>query len=74
MTQRKTDTIEIAAAKAGFSRATGYRLAADPLPTPERRSRGAGAARTRWPISSNPKWCRFSRPARASARSACSRS
>ncbi len=30
MTQKKTDTIEVAATKAGFSRATGYRLAADP--------------------------------------------
>ena len=40
MTQRKTDTIEVAAAKAGFSRATGYRLAADPLPTREKKPRG----------------------------------
>ena len=40
MTQRKTDTIEVAAAKAGFSRATGYRLAADPLPTQEKKPRG----------------------------------
>ena len=28
MAQKKTDTIEVAAARAGFSRATGYRLAA----------------------------------------------
>ena len=32
MTLKKTDTIEIVAAKAGFSRATGYRLAGDPSP------------------------------------------
>ena len=32
MTMKKTDTIEVAAAKAGFSRAAGYRLAADPPP------------------------------------------
>ena len=31
MKLRKTHTIEVAAAKAGFSRATGYRLAADPF-------------------------------------------
>ena len=30
MTLKKTHTIEVASAKAGFSRATGYRLAADP--------------------------------------------
>ena len=30
MKLRKTQTIEVASAKAGFSRATGYRLAADP--------------------------------------------
>jgi len=40
MTQKKTDTIEVAAAKAGFSRATGYRLAADPLPPQEKKPRG----------------------------------
>ena len=32
MTLKKTDTIEVAAAKAGFSRATGYGLAANPSP------------------------------------------
>ena len=40
MTLKKTDTIEVAAAKAGFSRATGYRLAADPRPSPEKKLRG----------------------------------
>ena len=41
MTQKKTDTIEVAAAKAGFSRATGYRLAADPAPPlQEKKPRG----------------------------------
>ena len=40
MTQKKTDTIEVAAAKAGFSRGTGYRLAADPLPPQEKKPRG----------------------------------
>ncbi len=40
MTQKKTDTIEVAAAKAGFSRATGYRLGADPLPVHEKKPRG----------------------------------
>ena len=30
MNLKKTHTIEVASAKAGFSRATGYRLAADP--------------------------------------------
>ena len=29
MIEKKTDTIEVAAAKAGFSRVTGYRLAVD---------------------------------------------
>jgi len=40
MTQKKTDTIEVAAAKAGFSRSTGYRLVADPLPPREKKPRG----------------------------------
>ena len=41
MTLKKTHTIEVAAAKAGFSRATGYRLAADPpLPSRETKPRG----------------------------------
>ena len=40
MTHKKTDTIEVAAAKAGFSRATGYRLAADPPPAREKKPRG----------------------------------
>ena len=41
MKLRKTDTTEVAAAKAGFSRATGYRLAADPpLPSQETKPRG----------------------------------
>ena len=41
MTQKKTDTIEVAAAKAGFSRATGYRIAADPAPPlQEKKPRG----------------------------------
>jgi len=41
MTLKKTDTIEIAAAKAGFSRATGYRLAPGPaLPLQEKKLRG----------------------------------
>ena len=41
MTQKKTDTIEVAAVKAGFSRATGYRLAADPAPPlQEKKPRG----------------------------------
>ena len=44
MIQKKTDTIDVAAAKAGFSRATGYRLAADPpLPSLESKPRrGSG--------------------------------
>ena len=40
MTLKKTDTIEVAAAKAGLSRATGYRLAADPRPSAEKKPRG----------------------------------
>ena len=40
MTHKKTDTIEVAAAKAGFSRATGYRLAADPHPAGEKKRQG----------------------------------
>ena len=40
MTQKKTDTIEVAAAKAGFSRSTGYRPVADPLPPREKKPRG----------------------------------
>ena len=40
MTLKKTHSIELAAAKAGISRATGYRLAADPRPTQEKKPRG----------------------------------
>ena len=40
MTHKKTETIEVAAAKAGFSRATGYRIAADPPPAREKKPRG----------------------------------
>ncbi len=40
MTLKKTHSIELAAAKAGISRATGYRLAADPRPTEEKKPRG----------------------------------
>ena len=41
MKLRKTHTIEVAAAKAGFSRATGYRLTADPsVPSKEAAPRG----------------------------------
>ena len=41
MTLRKTDTISVAAAKAGMSRATGYRLEADPtLPSQKKVRRG----------------------------------
>ena len=32
MIEKNTDTIEVAAAKAGFSRVTGYRLAVDSAP------------------------------------------
>ena len=39
MTLKKTHSIEVAAAKAGISRATGYRLAADPRPTQEKKPR-----------------------------------
>ena len=41
MKLRKTNTIEVAAAKAGFSRAMGYRLVVDPsLPSKEAAPRG----------------------------------
>ncbi len=40
MTLKKSHTVEIAAAKAGFSRATGYRLAADPVSVHEKPPRG----------------------------------
>ena len=32
MIEKKTDTIEVAVAKAGFSRVTGYRLTVDSAP------------------------------------------
>ena len=44
MKLRTTHTPEVAAAKAGFSRATGYRLAADP-PRPSRETRRRGRRR-----------------------------
>ena len=40
MTLKKTHSIDVAAAKAGFSRATGYRLAAEPRETEEKKPRG----------------------------------
>ena len=36
MTLKKTDTIETAAAKAGISRASGYRIANDPRPVEQK--------------------------------------
>ncbi len=45
MIKKNTNTIELAAAKAGFSRATGYRLAADPSP-PCRESKPRGRRRS----------------------------
>ena len=45
MTLKKTHTIETAAAKAGFSRATGYRLAAESVPAfPEGGAAGPASA------------------------------
>ena len=44
MTLKKTHTIDVAAAKAGFSRATGYRLARDPS-LPSRKSAPRGRRR-----------------------------
>ena len=38
MTHKRTETIKVAAAKAGFSRASGYRIAADPVQ--EKKPRG----------------------------------
>ena len=73
MTLKKTHTIDVAAAKAGFSRATGYRLAEDPSLLSGKAAPGAGVGRTLWPISSRPRWCRSWRTVRASARWACSK-
>ena len=39
MTQKKTDAIEVAAAKAAFSRASGYRIAAGPAPPLQEKKR-----------------------------------
>ena len=41
MTFRETHTVPVAAAKAGISQATGYRLLADPtLPSQKKKPRG----------------------------------
>ena len=56
MILKKTDTIEVAAAKAGFSRATGYRLAADPPPS---RAGPGGAAN---PGTADPRVAHRARP------------
>ena len=39
MIQKKTDAIEVAAAKAGFSRASSYRIAAGPAPPSQEKKR-----------------------------------
>ena len=50
VTLKKTHKIEIAAAKAVFSRATGYRLTRDPSrPLSGKRCRGAGGGQTPLP-------------------------
>ena len=55
MTQKKTDTVEVAAAKAGFSRATGYRIAADPAPPLQEEAAGPAPPGPALPISSTRK-------------------
>ena len=73
MILKKTHTIDVAAAKAGFSRATGYRFAEDP-------SLLSGKAAPRGRRRPDPladifetEVCRSWRTVRASARWACSK-
>jgi len=57
MTFRQTQpvAVAVAAAKTGFSQATGYRLQANPTLPSQRRLRGAGPALTRFRIFSTAK-------------------
>ena len=73
MKYRQSDGVRIAAAKTGFSSATGYRLASDPqLPSLKASPRGR---RRPDPLaeSSTPRSCRSSRQRRACARSPSSK-
>ena len=68
MKSRQTNAPAIAAAKAGFSTATAYRIEADPrLPSQKKEPRGA-AVPTRSPEFGTARSCRCWRPHRASAR------
>lgn len=75
MSYRQTLTVEAAAAKAGFSTATGYRIETDPrLPSQKQAPRGR-----RQPDPLEPYWQAevvpiLCRPPLASARPACSTS
>jgi hypothetical protein len=57
MTHRQTHTVSVAAAKAGVSQATGYRLQANPTLPYRRRRRAAGGGQIRWLIYSRPRLC-----------------
>ncbi len=68
MSFRQTANTTIAAAKAGFSTATGYRIEKDPrLPSQSKRRAAAGVP-IRLTASGTPRSCRCSRPRRICAR------
>jgi hypothetical protein len=55
---RQTDTVPIAAAKAGFGTATGYRIERDARLPSTRKLPAAGAGAIPWPMSGRPRSCR----------------
>ena len=48
MSFRQTETASVAAAKAGFSAATAYRIEQDPRLPSQRKMRASAAGRIRW--------------------------
>ena len=63
---RETETAAVAAAKAGFSTATAYRIEQDPQLPPQKQ---APRGRIRWPRCGTAKSCRCSKAPRVCARS-----
>jgi hypothetical protein len=73
MKSRQSHLPAIAAAKAGFSIATAYRIEADPRLPSRRRSPENAGVRTRSPVSGIARLCRCWRSHRASGRWRCSK-
>ena len=58
MNYRHTQDAAIAAAKSGFSKATGYRLEDDPRPPSQKKVPRGRRGRTHWPRFGTARLCR----------------